>query len=199
MKNNVLIQNNGVFTYTFTIEDDGIKVRQKKWTSFEIINIKFDYFNPEPMQKKHFPWALANITIYLFVLFLYILFKEIANNTVFLYSIYILIASIYSLYRFFLSNNNLLIFYASPENLKLFYNENQKQEVDLFVSEILVAYQNYVNKFSQTVARSSKIDSLERLASLRKLNAISDDEFNKLKKEIIEKNDDVDNIGIYLN
>ncbi len=127
--------------------------------------------------------------IILIVLSLFILIESVTvgkniNGAIF-YGIFAVIVGV----TYFITREKVIIFKAIPLDIILYQNKPSFQEVQSFCNSLMKNKTEYLEKyFIESVCNESKISELEKLFELKKNKVITEDEFNKLKGEIINKN-----------
>lgn len=105
--------------------------------------------------------------------------KEIKNAL--FYGVFAFIISI----SYFFSREKVIVFKAIPDDIILFANKSSLKDVNKFCDKLLENKNEYLKfYFSQSQAKTTE---LERLLWLKENEAITDDEYIKLKNEIINK------------
>jgi hypothetical protein len=173
----------------YFLEEDGVFVYIKKIFSYEKYVIYFEDMNLNSKEKKIFPMFWAILTCTMFIFFIILLRNELQSNELFNISIFFFILGLFSLSKYIHYRDEYIIYYSDQYKLKLFRNRPSKKEVDIFTSILLEKYKEYMAELVSSLRGNSKIDSLERIANLLNIDAITFEEYNKIKNEFINKID----------
>lgn len=185
--NHILIQKKLFGTTIYYIEYDNVFVHHKKIFSEEKYKIYFDKLNPEAIEIKNFPKLWSSLTIIFGLWVLHLFTQLIFYGGNYLNIIIILIPSIFSSYMFILKYNTYIFFNSSPYNLLFFKDKPSEKEFSGFIDLLIQKQKEYFLRNRVPGDDTIALDELERLSHLKNIKALTKDEFEELKKQLLER------------
>ncbi len=184
---NYLKQKKLLLQMSFNLENNGIVVQYKKLLSEKKFKIYFDSLNLEPFEIKVFPKAWAFFAILFSIWVIYLTKIWIVEGTGFLNIPFIGFFALIFIYLFFSKKNSYIKFKAMPEPLLFLKDKPDKRALDAFINTIKIKQKEYLLRIYIPGENNTEIDELERLDRLKSRKSITEEEFNLLKENVIER------------
>lgn len=173
--------------YNFAIEDDGVRVVNSD--IFSSRQYKVPFYNMELLPNEYTNYAVVWIFITGFVslctivVFLNVIYEGLNPIHIFTSSAVAIISYLMYLYK----KGTIILFYASPDSLVLLKDDKNESELNNFISELTKAHKIFFMQIIPNSTNYSAIDEIERLAHLKNVGALSEEEFETLKKIVIDE------------
>jgi hypothetical protein len=191
MINNSLNQKKLFKKKYFEIRDVGVFVEEKIFLKTKKFTINYENILPNKIETTISSKVKFWLMIILIVLSLFTLISEstIAEKEIkgaLFYGVFAVIISI----SYIISREKVIVFKSIPEDIVLYADKPSLKHVNEFCDKLLESRKDYLRDlFTQS---QTKTTNLERLLWLKEKNAITDEEYIKLKNEIIDKDSERD-------
>jgi hypothetical protein len=193
----IFIQKKQFVTRTFELTEDGILINYKRFQKYEEFiryeDIPDNRFNFTIFPKVSFFGAL--ICLFLFVtLFISSLFVEVKTDEIESSLFYLAIAIAFGIY-YWLNKGSYVSLNDGNKNIPFFKNSPSVEKVDDFLHKIIEEKNKFIdtkykdNFYFQPVDDSSVSNEIFKLSRLKERDIISEEEFHKMKKDLIDGND----------
>jgi len=183
----------------FTLHTDFMEVMEKNWNKYKAVNIKYDEIPSDFFAVKN----SVNSYLFISVIFGFFLFVMIGGfvagfnpgwESVLLYLSLTLLFGL--LFKVSIEE---FINFGNEKGTKLsFYRNHPNEKVVLdFISEMITKKDDYINKiYSDNLTSDTKINDLQKISVLMKEGFIDQQEFHRLKTEILNKYEDFNKISL---
>jgi hypothetical protein len=170
----------------FELRDENIVIEESI-----LFNTKKFIVNYEDLTTNHVETVTSSkvkywVMIVLFVVCLLLLYNSITTPKgfeAFFFFTTILFAVTTS---YFFTREKVVVFESSPDNIVLFHDKPNSEEVSSFCDSLIQNRIEYFGKYySENLTVGTKVTELEKLNQLKENGSITEEEFTKLKNEII--------------
>ncbi len=175
--------------YSFAIKSKYLEISVVSFFSQKKYSLPLENISSEFTEVTYYSKIRLWITILLGFFFTFALYEQIKKNFVnsdvlIFYGAIAIIGTI----ALFLSIRRIIIIYTIQEPLILLKNNPNNESVDEFLKELFLAREKEITKqFDLEENHNNNIDDLYKLFIMHKDGAITDKEFEQMKKEISQK------------
>lgn len=172
---------------TFEIEEDGVVFHYATIFKDEKYKVYFDTMNPNPIETTIFPRIWFGIASVLFFALLYVLQLAMLTEFDTWNILYVALPLIYSLIMIYFKYQKYIVIESTYKPILFLKDIPNKEKQDDFINQIKTAQKAYYLNSNVMGVTISKLDELERLAHLKNISALTETEFDELKKIVIEQ------------
>jgi hypothetical protein len=184
-------QRQGFTRLKYRILETGVEFQEKALFQSASHRVAFEEIPDEPQEvkisSKYSFWVMiVFLAIVVFFCLALIAEEDIAPSSLILYGILALISTVF----YFLSRQKWIVYKAGPNtnSLVLLKNKPNKASFEEFVNIVQSRKHEYLKKTYLTgPVESNSADAIQKLVALKELGALTEDEFSKLKAEVVRK------------